>query len=68
MPDEIFVIGIDRTEEAGCRTFGFCGYVSQLSSIVGKLLAELFVDGTSSILLDAFSISRFGGKQNHYNN
>ena len=47
-----------------CRAFRFCGYVFQLGPIVGKLLAELIVDGKSSIPLDAFSISRFGGKQN----
>ena len=56
------------TQEAGYHAFGFCGHGFQLSPIVGKLLAELIVDGKPSIPLDAFSISRFGGEQNHYIN
>ena len=68
MPDDIPVIGRSMSQEAGYHAFGFCGHGFQLSPIVGKLLAELIVDGKSSIPLDAFSISRFGGEQNHYIN
>ena len=68
MPDDIPVIGRSMTQEAGYHAFGFCGHGFQLSPIVGKLLAELIVDGKPSIPLDAFSISRFGGEQNHYIN
>jgi sarcosine oxidase subunit beta len=68
MPDDIPVIGSSMTQEAGYHAFGFCGHGFQLSPIVGKLLAELIVDGKPSIPLDAFSISRFGGEQNHYIN
>ena len=58
MPDDIPVIGRSMTQEAGYHAFGFCGHGFQLSPIVGKLLAELIVDGKPSIPLDAFSISR----------
>ena len=59
MPDDIPVIGASATEEGGYHAFGFCGHGFQLSPIVGKLIAELIVEGRPSLSLDAFSISRF---------
>ena len=54
MPDDIPVIGGSMTQEAGYHAFGFCGHGFQLSPIVGKLLAELIVDGKPSIPLMPF--------------
>lgn len=64
MPDDIPVIGASATEEGGYHAFGFCGHGFQLSPIVGKLIAELIVEGSPSLSLDAFSISRFVKEQN----
>ena len=64
MPDDIPVIGASANEEGGYHAFGFCGHGFQLSPIVGKLIAELIVEGSPSLSLDAFSISRFAREQN----
>ena len=49
------VPGIDNLTIAA----GFSGHGFALSPITGQLIAELLLDGTPSLSLDAFSISRF---------
>ena len=61
MPDEIPVIGPSSTAPDAYHAFGFCGHGFQLSPIVGKCLAELIVDGKSSLPIEPFSITRFAG-------
>ena len=59
MPDEIPVIGPSTTVANLWHAFGFSGHGFQLSPIVGALLAELIVDGKSSLPLEPFRASRF---------
>ena len=59
MPDQIPVIGASQTAPAMWHAFGFSGHGFQLSPIVGSLLAELIVDGRSTLPIDAFRPGRF---------
>ena len=59
MPDNIPVIGRSSTNENVYHAFGFSAHGFQLSPVVGKIIAELIIDGESKLPLDAFSIKRF---------
>ncbi len=59
LPDGIPVIGPSATTPGLIHAFGFCGHGFQLGPVIGEILAELAVDGRSSISVDAFSIRRF---------
>ena len=59
MPDGIPVIGPSGTEECAWHAFGFSAHGFQLGPIVGKVLAELVVTGTSALPIEAFRITRF---------
>jgi sarcosine oxidase subunit beta len=59
MPDEIPVIGASATADAAYHAFGFSAHGFQLGPIVGRLLAELIVDGHTDLPIDPFRISRF---------
>ena len=57
--DDIPVIGRSREASTLVHAFGFCGHGFQLAPIVGRLIAELIVDGAASLPLAPFSPSRF---------
>jgi sarcosine oxidase, subunit beta len=59
MPDDIPVIGPSTTVRNLWHAFGFSGHGFQLSPIVGSLLAELIVEGRSSLPLEPFRADRF---------
>ena len=59
LPDGIPVIGPSSTTPGLIHAFGFSGHGFQLGPVVGELLAELAIDGRSSISLDSFAIRRF---------
>jgi sarcosine oxidase subunit beta len=59
MPDGIPVIGPSSTTPGLIHAFGFSGHGFQLGPVVGEILAELAIDGKSSISLDSFAIQRF---------
>lgn len=59
MPDQIPVIGPSRNAPAAYHAFGFCGHGFQLGPIVGRLMAELIVDGAASLPIDPFRVDRF---------
>jgi len=59
MPDNIPVIGRSSTNENVYHAFGFSAHGFQLSPVVGKIIAELIIDGESKFPLEAFSIKRF---------
>ena len=61
MPDDIPVIGRSSSVESAYHAFGFSAHGFQLGPIVGRLLAELIVQGASSIDISAFDIRRFIG-------
>ena len=59
MPDQIPVVGPSGTHEGAWHAFGFSAHGFQLGPIVGAVLADLIVDGRSSLSVDALSIRRF---------
>ncbi|MEN8214355.1 MAG: FAD-dependent oxidoreductase [Pseudomonadota bacterium] len=63
MPDNLPVIGRSSSAEDAWHAFGFSAHGFQLSPVVGKILAELIVDGATSFPLEPFAISRFNQNQ-----
>jgi sarcosine oxidase subunit beta len=59
MPDEIPVIGASQTAPDMWHALGFSGHGFQLSPIVGSLLADLIVDGSSPLPIHPFRPGRF---------
>lgn len=59
LPDGIPVIGPSKTTPGLFHAFGFCGHGFQLGPVIGEILAELAMEGSSVIPLDNFSIQRF---------
>ena len=57
--DDIPVIGASRVGRNLFHAFGFCGHGFQLAPIVGKLIAELVIDGKASLPIGAFAVDRF---------
>jgi sarcosine oxidase subunit beta len=59
MPDDIPVIGPSAAAANAFHAFGFSGHGFQLGPIVGRILADLIVDGDTDLPIDSFSIERF---------
>ena len=59
MPDNLPVIGASSVAEAAWHAFGFSAHGFQLSPVVGKIIAELVVDGATGFPIEPFAISRF---------
>lgn len=59
MPDQIPVIGPSRTEPGLVHAFGFSAHGFELSPIVGQIVAELVLDGASTLPIAPFAIDRF---------
>lgn len=59
MPDGIPVIGPSGTEENLFHAFGFSAHGFQLGPIVGKILSELILTGSTDLPIEPFHISRF---------
>jgi sarcosine oxidase subunit beta len=59
MPDNIPVIGASATASNAYHAFGFSAHGFQLSPVVGRILSQLILDGTSELPIDPFRIDRF---------
>ena len=59
MPDNIPVIGASVTASSAYHAFGFSAHGFQLSPVVGRILSQLILDGTSELPIDPFRIDRF---------
>ena len=59
MPDNIPVIGASVTASNAYHAFGFSAHGFQLSPVVGRILSQLILDGTSELPIDSFRIDRF---------
>lgn len=59
MADGLPVIGPSSTEEGLFHVFGFSAHGFQLGPIVGSIVADLVVDGSTALPIEAFSIRRF---------
>ncbi len=58
-PDELPVIGPGRAAEGVFHAFGFSGHGFQLAPVVGRILAELIVEGATDLPIESFRIDRF---------
>ncbi len=59
MPDDIPVIGPSRTTPGLFHAFGFSGHGFQLGPVMGAVLTELILDGTTPTPIADFDIGRF---------
>ena len=59
MPDNIPVIGPSQTVKNAYHAFGFSAHGFQLSPVIGRIMAQLILDGRSGLPIEPFSISRF---------
>lgn len=59
MPDGIPVIGPSSKAAGVFHAFGFSAHGFQLAPIVGKIMAQLILDGTTDLPIAPFSIERF---------
>jgi sarcosine oxidase subunit beta len=59
MPDNIPVIGPSVTASSAYHAFGFSAHGFQLSPVVGRILSQLILDGSSKLPIDPFRIDRF---------
>jgi sarcosine oxidase subunit beta len=59
MSDGIPVIGPSQTETGLFHAFGFSAHGFQLGPIVGSIVADLIIDGSTELPIEAFSIRRF---------
>lgn len=67
MPDNIPVIGLSPNAPQLVHAFGFSGHGFQLGPIGGQVVAELVLDGQSSLPIAPFAVNRFaehGGADN----
>ena len=58
-PDNLPVICKSSTAEDAYHAFGFSAHGFQLSPLVGRIVAELIVDGESDFPIEPFNITRF---------
>lgn len=59
MPDNIPVIGASQTVKNAYHAFGFSAHGFQLSPVIGRIMSQLILDGSSELPIEPFSISRF---------
>ena len=59
LPDDIPIIGPSTKASGIFHAFGFCGHGFQLGPIVGRIIADLALDGGTNLPVEAFSIARF---------
>ncbi len=59
LPDQIPVIGPSPNASRVFHAFGFSGHGYQLGPIIGQILADLIIDGRTSLPIDAFRVDRF---------
>ena len=59
LPDSLPIMGTSGTVDGLFYAFGFCGHGFQLGPGVGDVMAELISTGSTSTLIEPFSIRRF---------
>ncbi len=59
MPDNIPVISPSRSVINAYHAFGFSAHGFQLSPIIGRIMSQLILDGSSELPIESFCISRF---------
>jgi sarcosine oxidase subunit beta len=61
MPDDIPVIGYSRAAPDLVHAFGFSGHGFELGPLVGRIVAQLALDGATNYPIAAFAPDRFAG-------
>ena len=68
LPDEIPVIGLSRAAPELVHAFGFCGHGFELGPVMGGIVAQLAIDGSTNWPIAPFAPDRFesttGGHRN----
>ena len=59
MPDNIPVISTSKMTNNAYHAFGFSAHGLQLSPVVGRIMAQLILDGRAELPIEPFSINRF---------
>ena len=59
MPDQLPVIGPSPAAQDVFHAFGFSAHGFALGPIIGRLMAELVIDGQASLPLEPFALERF---------
>jgi len=59
MPDNIPVISTAPNVKNAYHAFGFSAHGFQLSPVVGRIMAQLILDGRSELPIEPFDINRF---------
>jgi sarcosine oxidase subunit beta len=59
MPDDIPVISLSRQAPQLVHAFGFSAHGFELGPIGGQIVAELVLDGRSTLPIEAFAVDRF---------
>ena len=59
LPDDIPIIGASDRLPGVFHAFSFCGHGFQLGPVVGRILADLVVDGRTDFPIEPFHIDRF---------
>ena len=59
MPDNIPVISASQMTKNAYHAFGFSAHGLQLSPVVGRIMAQLILDGRSELPIEPFGINRF---------
>ena len=65
MPDEIPVIGMSTRAPQLVHIFGFSAHGFELGPIGGKIVAELVLEGKSSLPIAPFAVDRFASVLAH---
>ena len=63
MPDDISVIGSSGKAPGVFHAFGFSAHGFQLGPIVGKIIADLTINGRTDLPIHPFRIERFTEKK-----
>lgn len=59
MPDNIPVMSASQTMKNAYHAFGFSAHGFQLSPVIGRIMAQLILEGRSELPIEPFNISRF---------
>jgi len=63
MPDNIPVIGASHNANNAYHAFGFSAHGLQLSPVIGRIMAQLILDGRAELPIEPFNINRFNNQE-----
>jgi len=63
MPDNIPVLGASKSMQNAYHAFGFSAHGLQLSPVIGRIMSQLILDGSTELPIQAFNINRFNNQE-----